>query len=139
MLVSSNPAFLGYLGPPISHIGQNPKNSRFFILFYFPICLPLTPIPRRGCLLYSHQRHNGNTEADHPPSTKSEEADPKTAKSVSQRIHFVRARCWFWKQRYPFFETAIDCPSKKKERNKNKKTCTETTKLINTNDNKYQR
>ena len=29
MLVSSNPAFLAYLGPPISHIGQNPKNARF--------------------------------------------------------------------------------------------------------------
>ena len=51
MLVSSNPAFLAYLGLPISHIRQNPKNARFFlfILFfpYFPY-YPLRVTPFRG-------------------------------------------------------------------------------------------
>ena len=58
MLVSSNPAFLAYLGFPISHIGQNPKNARCFLLIfifpYFPYSpgvgwpYPLTPIPPLG-------------------------------------------------------------------------------------------
>ena len=43
MLVSSNPAFLAYLGPPISHIGQNPKNARlFFFILIFPY-FPYSP------------------------------------------------------------------------------------------------
>ena len=50
MLVSSNPAFLVYLGLPISHIGQNPKNARFvFIFFIFPYFYPLLLSPKGGC------------------------------------------------------------------------------------------
>ena len=43
MLVSSNPAFLAYLGLPISHIRQNPKNARFFHYFLFPHIFPYSP------------------------------------------------------------------------------------------------
>ena len=35
LLVNSNPAFLAYLGLPISHIRQNPKNARFLLFFTY--------------------------------------------------------------------------------------------------------
>ena len=43
MLVSSNPAFLDYLGLLISHIGQNPKNARFYYYFFFSPIFPYSP------------------------------------------------------------------------------------------------
>ena len=45
MLVSSNPAFLAYLGLPISHIRQNPKNANKLYYFLFS---PISPIPPLG-------------------------------------------------------------------------------------------
>ena len=44
LLVSSNPAFLAYLGPPISHIRQNPKNARNLHYFLFSPIFPIPPL-----------------------------------------------------------------------------------------------
>ena len=78
MLVSKNPAFLAYLGPPISHIRQKSGKSLIFLLFfcspyfpYYPLlggmptlflktpCIPYLPwLPHMGV---------GRAAAPHPP------------------------------------------------------------------------
>ena len=47
--MSSNPAFLAYLGLPISHIGQNPKNAQFLLKIGVR-GFPLRPIPSLGAM-----------------------------------------------------------------------------------------